>query len=83
VDFAQDFFGREAFLTVSGQAQCRGLLPGADQGLYLRADLPRQELEHQPPSRRVLDVEPETAFVDLSDNAALAEALLKYTSRRC
>ena len=38
-----------------GAAQCRGLLPRADQGLHLRADLPRRELEHQPPPRRVLD----------------------------
>jgi aspartyl/asparaginyl-tRNA synthetase len=27
-------------------------------------------------------IEPEIAFADLSDNAALAEALLNYTSRR-
>jgi hypothetical protein len=55
VDFAQDFFGREAFLTVSGAAQCRGVLPGTHQGLHLRADFPRRELDHQPPPRRVLD----------------------------
>ena len=38
-----------------GPAQRRGVLPGAHQGLHLRADLPRRELEHQPPPRRVLD----------------------------
>src|SRR6202030_1039766 len=38
-----------------GAAQCRDVLPGADQGLYVRPDLPRRELEHQPPPRRVLD----------------------------
>ena len=43
-DFAQDFFGREAFLTVSRAAQRRDVLPGADQGLHVRADLPRREL---------------------------------------
>ena len=36
-------------------AQCRGVLPGADQGLYVRPDLPGGKLEHQPASRRVLD----------------------------
>jgi len=36
-------------------AQHRGLLPGIDQGLHLRPDLPRRELEHQPSPRRVLD----------------------------
>jgi asparaginyl-tRNA synthetase len=44
VDFAQDFFGREAFLTVSGQlnveAYCLAL-----------TDVPRGELEHQPSPR--------------------------------
>jgi asparaginyl-tRNA synthetase len=35
---------------------------------------------HQPPPRRVLDERAGIAFADLSDNAALAEALLKYTS---
>src|SRR5437868_3102488 len=38
-----------------GAAQRRGVLPRADQGLHLRADLPRRELERQPPPRRVLD----------------------------
>ena len=55
IDFAKDFFGREAFLTVSGPAQRRGLLPRAQQGLHVRPDVPRRELQHQPPPRRVLD----------------------------
>ena len=38
-----------------GAAQRRGVLPRAHQGLHLRADVPRRELEHQPPPRRVLD----------------------------
>src|SRR4249920_2780734 len=43
VDFAPDFFGREAFLNVSGAAQYRGLLPGIDQGVHLWSDLSRRE----------------------------------------
>ena len=46
IDFAQDFFGKEAFLTVSGQLNVEGVLPGAEQGLHVRPDLPRRELEH-------------------------------------
>src|SRR5690606_9001214 len=36
-------------------AQRRGLRAGAEQGLHLRPDLPRRELQHHPPPGRVLD----------------------------
>ena len=36
-------------------AQRRGLLPGAVEGLHLRPDLPRRELQHHAPPGRVLD----------------------------
>src|ERR1700731_4426635 len=66
-DFAQDFFGREAFLTVSGQlnveAYCLALTKVYTFGPTFRA-------ENSNTSR---------PLADLSDNAALAEALLKYT----
>jgi asparaginyl-tRNA synthetase len=44
--------------------------------------LPRREFEHQPLPTEFWMIEPEIGFADLSDNAALAEGLLKYTSRR-
>jgi asparaginyl-tRNA synthetase len=79
VDFAQDFFGREAFLTVSGQlnieAYCLALTKVYTFGPTFRA-------ENSNTSRHLAKfwmIEPEIAFADLSDNAALAEALLKYT----
>jgi aspartyl/asparaginyl-tRNA synthetase len=79
VDFAQDFFGRAAFLTVSGQlnveAYCLALTKVYTFGPTLRA-------ENSNTSRHLAEfwmIEPEIAFADLSDNAALAEALLKYT----
>src|ERR1700736_2560031 len=79
VDFAQDFFGREAFLTVSGQlnveAYCLALTKVYTFGPTFRA-------ENSNTSRHLAEfwmIEPEIAFADLSDNAALAEALLKYT----
>jgi asparaginyl-tRNA synthetase len=54
-DFEQDFFGKEASLTVSGQLGGRepGLRPGT--GLYIRADLPGREFQHAQACRRVLD----------------------------
>ena len=79
VDFAQDFFGREAFLTVSGQlnveAYCLALTKVYTFGPTFRA-------ENSNTSRHLAEfwmIEPEIAFADLSDDATLAEALLKYT----
>ncbi len=78
VDFAQDFFGREAFLTVSGQlnveSYCLALSKVYTFGPTFRA-------ENSNTSRHLAEfwmVEPEIAFASLADNAALAEALLKY-----
>src|SRR5215831_4442057 len=79
VDFALDFFGREAFLTVSGQlnveAYCLALSKVYTFGPTFRA-------ENSNTSRHLAEfwmIEPEIAFADLSDNATLAEALLKFT----
>src|SRR6266513_2398178 len=78
-DFAQDFFGRETFLTVSGQlnveAYCLALSKVYTFGPTFRA-------ENSNTSRHLAEfwmVEPEIAFADLSDNAMLAESLLKNT----
>ena len=77
VDFGQDFFGREAFLTVSGQlnieAYCLALTKVYTFGPTFRA-------ENSNTSRHLAEfwmIEPEIAFADLSDNATLAEGLLK------
>src|SRR4029077_10261808 len=78
VDFSQDFFGKEAFLTVSGQlnieAYCLALTNVYTFGPTFRA-------ENSNTSRHLAEfwmIEPETAFADLSDDATLAERLLKY-----
>jgi asparaginyl-tRNA synthetase len=78
VDFSHDFFGREAFLTVSGQlnieAYCLALSNVYTFGPTFRA-------ENSNTSRHLAEfwmVEPEIAFADLADNAALAEDLIKY-----
>jgi len=81
VDFAQDFFGREAFLTVSGQLNvetyCMAMSKVYTFGPTFRA-------ENSNTSRHLAEfwmIEPEIAFADLSDNATLAEALLKHIFR--
>jgi asparaginyl-tRNA synthetase len=78
VDYSQDFFGHEAFLTVSGQlnveAYCMALSKVYTFGPTFRA-------ENSNTSRHLAEfwmIEPEIAFADLSDDATLAERLLKY-----
>jgi asparaginyl-tRNA synthetase len=76
-DFSKDFFGRETFLTVSGQlnveAYCLAMSKVYTFGPTFRA-------ENSNTSRHLAEfwmVEPEVAFADLDDNASLAESLLK------
>jgi asparaginyl-tRNA synthetase len=77
-DFSQDFFGKEAFLTVSGQLNvetyCAALSKVYTFGPTFRA-------ENSNTSRHLAEfwmVEPEIAFADLADDADLAESFLKY-----
>ena len=81
IDFGRDFFGKEAFLTVSGQlnveAYCQALSKVYTFGPTFRAEnsnTPRHLAEFWM-------IEPEIAFADLNDNAALAERFLKYLFR--
>jgi asparaginyl-tRNA synthetase len=77
VDFARDFFGKEAFLTVSGQlnveAYCLALSKAYTFGPTFRA-------ENSNTSRHLAEfwmIEPEIAFADLAADADLAERFLK------
>src|SRR5450631_474852 len=79
IDYEKDFFGKEAFLTVSGQLNvetyCMALSKVYTFGPTFRA-------ENSNTSRHLAEfwmIEPEIAFADLADDASLAEALLKYT----
>jgi len=78
VDFSRDFFGKETFLTVSGQlnveAYCLAMSKVYTFGPTFRA-------ENSNTTRHLAEfwmIEPEIAFADLNDNANLAEAFLKY-----
>ncbi len=78
VDFSQDFFGREAHLTVSGQlnveAYCLAMSRVYTFGPTFRA-------ENSNTRRHLAEfwmIEPEIAFADLSDDVDLAEAFLKH-----
>jgi len=81
VDFSQDFFGRETFLTVSGQLNvetyCTAMSKVYTFGPTFRA-------ENSNTSRHLAEfwmIEPEVAFANLSDIAQLAEDMLKYVCR--
>ena len=82
VDFSEDFFGGESFLTVSGQLEvesyCLAMSKVYTFGPTFRA-------ENSNTSRHLAEfwmVEPEIAFADLHDDADLAEALLKHVFTR-
>jgi asparaginyl-tRNA synthetase len=81
LDFGKDFFGREAFLTVSGQlnveAYCLALSKVYTFGPTFRA-------ENSNTTRHLAEfwmIEPEIAFADLAADADLAERFLKHIFR--
>ena len=78
VDFSRDFFGKEAFLTVSGQLNVEGYCLALSK-VYTFG--PTFRAENSNTSRHLAEfwmIEPELAFADIFDNANLAEAFLKY-----
>jgi len=81
VDYAQDFFGRESFLTVSGQLEVETYCL-AMSNVYTFGPTFRAENSNTP--RHLAEfwmVEPEIAFADLATDAQLAEDFLKYIYR--
>jgi asparaginyl-tRNA synthetase len=77
VDFAQDFFGKKTYLTVSGQLEAE-IFAMAFANVYTFGPTFRAENSNTP--RHLAEfymIEPEMAFCDLKDNADLAEAFLK------
>ena len=78
IDYSEDFFGKETFLTVSGQLNvetyCTAMSKVYTFGPTFRA-------ENSNTSRHLAEfwmIEPEVAFADLSTIAQLAEDMLKY-----
>ena len=78
VDYSQDFFGKSANLTVSGQlnVECYAMAYGK---VYTFGPTFRAESSYTP--RHAAEfwmMEPEIAFADLNDEMQLSEDLLKY-----
>ena len=81
VDYARDFFGSEANLTVSGQLSAE-LFALALGDVYTFGPTFRAENSHT--SRHVAEfwmVEPEMAFCNLEETMDLAEEFVKYLTR--
>jgi asparaginyl-tRNA synthetase len=81
VDYSQDFFAREAFLTVSGQLEAETYALALDR-VYTFG--PTFRAENSNTRRHLAEfwmIEPEMAFADLSDNADLAEDYVKHMIR--
>jgi asparaginyl-tRNA synthetase len=78
VDFSQDFFGKPAYLTVSGQLEAE-VMAMAFSNVYTFG--PTFRAENSNTSRHLAEfwmVEPEMAFCDLQGDMNLAEEFLKY-----
>lgn len=78
VDYSEDFFGKESFLTVSGQLNAETYACALSK-VYTFG--PTFRAENSNTSRHLAEfwmVEPEVAFADLDDVAALAEQMLKF-----
>jgi asparaginyl-tRNA synthetase len=78
VDYSKDFFGKPAYLTVSGQLEAE-VMAMAFSNVYTFG--PTFRAENSNTSRHLAEfwmVEPEMAFCDLQGDMDLAEAFLKH-----
>lgn len=78
IDYSQDFFGKKASLTVSGQLQGE-IMAQAFGNIYTFGPTFRAEKSYtQRHAAEFWMVEPEIAFADLSDDMNLAEDMIKF-----
>jgi asparaginyl-tRNA synthetase len=83
IDFKQDYFGRETFLSVSGQLEAETFAVGGLGRVYTFG--PTFRSENSNTARHLSEfwmVEPEAAFFTLEDNAALASGYVKHLIKR-
>jgi asparaginyl-tRNA synthetase len=82
IDFSRDFFGRRAFLTVSGQLEAEFLSMSLGK-VYTFG--PTFRAENSNTSRHLSEfwmIEPEMAFADLEDDMQLAEDFFRFLCDR-
>src|SRR5438552_2510179 len=81
IDYAQDFFARQTYLTVSGQLEAEAFACALSK-VYTFG--PTFRAENSNTSRHANEfwmIEPEMAFTDLNGNMGLAEEIVKYLIR--
>lgn len=82
IDFGQDFFGREAYLTVSGQLEAE-IAALALSNVYTFG--PTFRAENSNTSRHLAEfwmVEPEMAFCDIEGDMDLSEEFIKHVFKK-
>lgn len=82
IDYSKDFFGKEAYLTVSGQLNAETYACALSK-VYTFGPTFRAENSHT--QRHLAEfwmIEPEVAFADLNDAAQLAEDFLKFVVKQ-
>ena len=78
VDYSQDFFGKAANLTVSGQLQAENFAMAFGSVYTFGPTFRAENSNTQRHAAEFWMIEPEIAFADLEDDMDLAEELLKY-----
>lgn len=82
IDFTQDFFGKQAFLTVSGQLEAEFMALSLGD-VYTFG--PTFRAENSNTSRHLSEfwmIEPEMAFADIGDDMELAEDFIHFICKR-
>ncbi len=78
VDYSKDFFGRQSYLTVTGQFQAETFAMAFGKTYTFG---PTFRAENSNTTRHAAEfwmIEPEIAFADLTDNMAIAEEMTKF-----
>jgi len=78
IDYGKDFFGKETYLTVSGQLAVENFCMNFRNVYTFGPTFRAENSNTQRHASEFWMIEPEIAFADLSDNMRLAEDMLKY-----
>ena len=78
VDYSQDFFGKRANLTVSGQLNCENFAMAFGSVYTFGPTFRAENSNTQRHAAEFWMIEPEIAFADLQDDMDLAEDMIKY-----
>ena len=78
VDFSQDFFGKHANLTVSGQLNAENFAMAFGSVYTFGPTFRAENSNTQRHAAEFWMIEPEMAFADLSDDMDVAEAMIKH-----